>query len=91
MPLSVRTLERSFGLSVAQVTAALSKLRPREREVADMVADGLGSREIASRIGTKVSTVRVHRANAINALGMTSTVGLVRLVLLKRIAEAIAR
>ena len=39
-------------------------LSPREREVVELLADGLSNREIADRLGVSVVTVKTHVANA---------------------------
>ena len=40
-----------------------ASLTPREHEVVALVAEGLGDKEIAERLGTAVSTVKNHLAN----------------------------
>ena len=42
---------------------AMPLLTPREHEVLAFVADGLGDKEIADRLGTAVSTIKNHLAN----------------------------
>jgi DNA-binding NarL/FixJ family response regulator len=55
-------------------------LTDREREVLQLVAEGLTSRGIAERLGLSPRTVESHRANLIAKLRTPSTVGLVRFV-----------
>ncbi len=38
-------------------------LSPRERQVADLIRDGLRTKEIAVRLGVTVDTVEAHRYN----------------------------
>ena len=38
-------------------------LTPREHEIVAQVAEGLGDKQIAERLGTAVSTVKNHLAN----------------------------
>jgi DNA-binding NarL/FixJ family response regulator len=52
-------------------------LTPREREVLQLICDGLSAREIAERLELSVNTVAVHRANIMNALGVHKTAELV--------------
>ena len=52
-------------------------LTPREREVLQLICDGLSAREIAERLSLSVNTVAVHRANIMNALGLHKTAELV--------------
>jgi RNA polymerase sigma factor (sigma-70 family) len=56
----------------------LETLTPREREVLPLVLDGLGNREVAQRVGTSESTVKVHRHNMMNKLGLNSVLELAR-------------
>ncbi|MET0552504.1 MAG: response regulator transcription factor [Vicinamibacteria bacterium] len=53
-------------------------LTDREREVLQLVAEGLTSRGIAGRLGLSPRTVESHRANLIAKLRTPSTAGLVR-------------
>jgi DNA-binding NarL/FixJ family response regulator len=52
-------------------------LTPREREVLQLICDGLSAREIAERLDLSANTVAVHRANIMNALGVHKTAELV--------------
>ena len=54
------------------------RLSPREREVLALVAEGLTSREVAERLGTKEKTVKNQRASAMDKLGVHDVAGLVR-------------
>lgn len=53
-------------------------LTDREREVVDLIAEGLTSREIAERLGLRPKTVENHRARIMEKLGIHTTAGLVR-------------
>ena len=55
-------------------------LTDREREVLQLVAEGLTSRGIAERLGLSPRTVESHRANLMAKLRTPSTAGLVRFV-----------
>ena len=52
-------------------------LTPREREVLQLICDGLSAREIAERLDLSANTVADHRANIMNALGVHKTAELV--------------
>jgi DNA-binding NarL/FixJ family response regulator len=56
-----------------------SSLSSREREVLRLVAEGLTSREIASRLFLSANTVERHRANLMEKLGVHNRVELVKL------------
>lgn len=51
-----------FGIDPAQAAALLAKLSPRQREVAEALAVGVTSREIAGKLGLSVKTVDIHRS-----------------------------
>jgi DNA-binding NarL/FixJ family response regulator len=54
------------------------RLSPREREVLALVAEGLTSKAIAERLGTKEKTVKNQRASLMEKLGRHDVAGLVR-------------
>jgi FixJ family two-component response regulator len=58
----------------------LAELTPRERQVCNLVARGLLNKQIADEIGASERTVKIHRARAIQKLGITSVTDLVRLL-----------
>lgn len=57
----------------------IASLTPREREVCQLVAQGLANKEIAYRLGTVEKTIKVHRARIMQKLGASSVADLVRL------------
>lgn len=78
-------LERSRSavdahLEVRSARELLARLTPREREVADCLARGLRSKEIAAELGTALKTVDVHRSRVMEKLGVDSVAALVRLI-----------
>lgn len=44
------------------------RLSPRERQVLELVMDGLGNAEIGARLGLGLSTVKLHVAGLIRKL-----------------------
>jgi FixJ family two-component response regulator len=54
-------------------------LTPRERQVFELVAEGLLNKQIAGRLGTREGTVKLHRANLIRKLRAHSVSDLVRM------------
>jgi DNA-binding NarL/FixJ family response regulator len=66
-------LERAARLQGERARA----LTPREREVLQLICDGLSNREIAARLGLSPNTIAVHRANIMNTLGVHKTAELV--------------
>jgi FixJ family two-component response regulator len=64
----------------AQARALLGRLTPRERQVCELVAKGLRSKEIAEALGAAVKTVNIHRSRILSKLGADTAVELSRLV-----------
>ncbi|RIL04908.1 MAG: DNA-binding response regulator [Proteobacteria bacterium] len=56
----------------------LDALSDREREVLQLVAEGLSAKEIAARLGLSVKTAEAHRSNIMGKLGIRRTSLLVR-------------
>jgi len=54
------------------------QLSPREREVLVGIAEGLGNKEIASRLGVSVRTVETHRERIMRKLDIHCIAGLTR-------------
>lgn len=59
----------------------VADLSKREMEVLRLVADGLGSSEIAERLGIQTKTVEVHRSHIIGKMDARNTADLVRMYL----------
>ena len=55
-----------------------NELTSREREVLQLVAEGLSSKEIASCLGVSTRTIESHRAKVMDKLGIHKVSGLVR-------------
>jgi DNA-binding NarL/FixJ family response regulator len=62
-------------------------LTRREREVAQLLVEGLGSRAVANRLGITPKTVDTHRAAIMRKLGMASMADLVRYAIRHRLVE----
>ena len=60
-----------------------TSLSQREEEILRLIARGLLSKEIASRLDISIKTVDTHKTNAMNKLGMTSRADIVRYALLQ--------
>ncbi|HEV7364499.1 MAG TPA: response regulator [Gemmatimonadales bacterium] len=54
-------------------------LTQRERQVFNLVSEGLLNKQIAGRLGTKEGTVKLHRANLVRKLEARSVTDLVRM------------
>jgi DNA-binding NarL/FixJ family response regulator len=61
----------------------LELLTSREREVLQLLAEGLSNREIAEQLNISIKTVETHRSNMMNKLGVSSKTELVKYALRK--------
>lgn len=61
----------------------LDLLSSREREVLQLLAEGLSNREIAERLNISVKTVETHRSNMMSKLGVSNKTELVKYALRK--------
>lgn len=66
---------------VEKVRKALEKLTPREREVAELLAQGKASKVIAGELDISAKTVDVHRSRIMSKLGLRTATELVRVML----------
>ncbi len=57
----------------------LATLTPREREVMDLVVEGLLNKQVALELGIVEKTVKVHRARVMEKMGVESLAELVRI------------
>lgn len=62
-----------------QLEQRLSKLTPREREVMELVVQGLLNKQIAANLNISMKTVENHRAHVMEKLGAQSLADLVRM------------
>jgi len=70
---------RAARRTQAHALALLDRLSPREREVFDLVVEGLPNKLVASRLAVAEKTVKVHRARAMGKVGATSLADLIAL------------
>ncbi len=61
-----------------QCRTSRSLLSPRQREVLRLIAEGYSSKNIAARLGISESTVKSHRKNIMDKLGIHDRVALTR-------------
>lgn len=73
--------------TVSALPALAVPLTPRELEVVQLVAEGLSSKEVASRLALSVRTVEKHRANSMKKVGVHDVTGLVRYCLQTGLAK----
>jgi DNA-binding NarL/FixJ family response regulator len=72
---AIRTVHAGKRLMPQEVADRLTEyfpkavLTPRETEVLALVADGMGNKEIADRLGTASGTIKIHVQNILDKLG----------------------
>jgi two-component system, LuxR family, response regulator FixJ len=67
--------------AMAQITARIASLTPREREVLDRLVAGQPNKTIAYDLGSSPRTVEVHRARVMEKMGVRSLPELVRMAI----------
>jgi DNA-binding NarL/FixJ family response regulator len=77
---AVRLLE-SISRPRGNGDLSVSRLTGREREVLQLIAEGLSSKEIAVRLSLAVRTVDSHRAHLMTKLEVNKVSGLVRIAI----------
>jgi len=55
-----------------EIRTSLARLTARERQVLELLAQGLGDKEIAARLGVGIETIKTHTANLFGKLGVES-------------------
>ena len=75
-------LQRALGkaLERKEKAAFLGSLSPREQEIVKLLAEGLRSSEIATRLGISLGTVKVHLHHVYGKLGLADRADLMQLI-----------
>jgi DNA-binding NarL/FixJ family response regulator len=68
-------------------TEDISPLSPREREVLQLLAEGLVSKQIAARLGLSVKTIETHRGRLMDKLGLRSVAELTKYAIRQGITQ----
>jgi two-component system, LuxR family, response regulator FixJ len=80
-----RGLERSAsGGTAAESVARSPALSARERQVMELVVEGLDNRQVGDRLDISPRTVEVHKARLMAKLGARNLADLIRLAQLRR-------
>ena len=74
-PAVSKTVMTAFA---ASARTGYEVLTPRQREVLQLIAEGLSTKEIAARLGVGLKTVESHRTELMERLGIHGVAGLVR-------------
>ncbi len=76
-PISRRVVEELLRRR-GEETDPLGQLTPRQREILQMIAEGLTTKEIAARLDLSIKTVDTHRTQLMERLNLHDVAGLVR-------------
>jgi DNA-binding NarL/FixJ family response regulator len=80
-------IPRSQNRTPGPTEAPSAGLTARERETAQLLAEGLGNREIAARLDISVKTAETHRTNIMRKIGAHSLVDVVRYAIRNGLVE----
>jgi len=67
---------------------AITTLTPREREIVQLVAEGLSNRQIGEKLDLSIKTVECHRGAAMRKAGWSSIADLVRYAVRNHLVQA---
>lgn len=67
--------------------ASPASVTPREREIIQLLTEGLSNKEAAAHLGISVKTIEAHRANIMRKLRLRSVTDLVRYAIRNKIAQ----
>jgi DNA-binding NarL/FixJ family response regulator len=74
--------------SAAHATSGKARrLSPREREIAQLLAEAQSNKDIAATLGVSVKTIDAHRANIMRKLNLHSVTELVRYAIREKLIE----
>jgi two-component system response regulator FixJ len=74
--------EKLHSLETAdRAQTLLAKLSPRERQVAELLCEGLSNKAIAARLSLSARTVELHRAHVMEKLGVSAAAGVIQILL----------
>lgn len=74
--------------ALADIESRVAELTPREREVMDLVVQGMPNKAVAADLAISVRTVEIHRARVMEKMAAKSLSELVRMALRLEEAEA---
>ena len=77
-PEVAQTVVESFTQPAGEAASPLNALTSREREILQLIAEGLSSKEVATRLSISVRTVESHRSAVMGKLDVHKVAGLVR-------------
>jgi two-component system response regulator DctR len=84
---SLASVEKVFGLTVAEAQEKHNRLTERQRQVATWMARGLTNRQIAEKLEISPKTLDIHRADVYDKLGVKTSAAVAAIVHLVALAE----
>jgi DNA-binding CsgD family transcriptional regulator len=86
--ITLNTVEKILGLTVATATERYGLLTDREQQVAGLMADGKRNVQIAEELGISPKTLDIHRGNVMRKLEARTTAQVANVVNLIRLASS---
>ncbi|WP_010629344.1 response regulator transcription factor [Halomonas sp. KM-1] len=83
--------QRAVSERIDTLRARYDALRPKERKILALVAEGLTSREIAERLDVSAKTVEIYRLRGMKALGAGNLAELVRICVALGLVEPLPK
>jgi two-component system, NarL family, response regulator NreC len=78
----------ALAIKTPDTSDPYNTLSPREREVLQLAAEGMGNAEIAEKLFISARTAETHRANLMRKLNLQSTTDLVRYAIRRGLIQA---
>jgi two-component system response regulator FixJ len=75
------TRRKAATETISVLAVSFAGLSERQRQVMDLVADGMANKEIATRLGISPRTVEIYRAKVMEKMGARNLAELVRMAL----------
>lgn len=80
-------IDRVMGRGETSVPSAAMSLSAREREVLQLISEGLSTKEVASLLHLSVKTVETHRRQIMDKLGIYNIAGLIKFAVREGLAS----
>lgn len=78
--------QRAKNAQRVQLSMLFASLSPREREVLDLVVEGMSNKAIANTLGLSAKTVEVHRAKMMEKMQARSIADLVKMAMQSQVS-----
>jgi DNA-binding NarL/FixJ family response regulator len=81
-------VEASLGMAAGPKPSGPAELTPRQREVLQLIAEGLNTKEVAARLHVSVKTVETHRQQVLKRLGLQGVADITRYAIREGLVSA---